>query len=167
MGYKYAKAKNLTKAERGHCRKAGVPDLQHLVEFKVNDPEKISEYEVGTQLPVEDVFKVDDLLDLAGTSIGKGFQGSIKRWGHSRGPMTHGARLKQNHTSFALQPWSCAARRGVPSLSAACGQRAPAPRRRGSLALCHGGTVQVTATVLTPRRPPCRLQIAPAARLHR
>jgi large subunit ribosomal protein L3 len=60
------------------------------VEFKVDNPEMIKEYEMGAEIDLESLFNVDELVDVAGTSIGKGFQGSIKRWGHHRGPMTHG-----------------------------------------------------------------------------
>lgn len=94
VGYKIAKReKHLKKPERGHCEKAGTPWLRHLVEFKVKTPEQLDGMDVGSALELESMFEVDQLVDIAGTSIGKGFQGTIKRWGHHRGLMTHGARL--------------------------------------------------------------------------
>lgn len=102
VGYKIAKReKHLKKPERGHCDKAGVPWLRHLVEFKVKKPELLEGMEVGQELDLEAVFQTDSFVDIAGTSIGKGFQGSIKRWGHKRGLMTHGAFLGVSHVGYA------------------------------------------------------------------
>lgn len=97
VGYEVVKEKKLTKPELGHLAKAGLPPLRHLREFKIADA---SSYEVGQQLNVEDMFDVGDLVDVAGTSIGKGFQGTIKRWGHHRGLMTHGSKSKRQHGSI-------------------------------------------------------------------
>ena len=58
-----------------------------------------SSYEVGQPLNVEEMFKVGDLVDVAGTTIGKGFQGGIKRWGFARGLMSHGSKSKREHGS--------------------------------------------------------------------
>jgi len=49
---------------------------------------------------VEEIFKVGDLVDVAGTTIGKGFQGAIKRWHHKRGPKTHGSKSYRAHGSI-------------------------------------------------------------------
>ena len=85
------KEKNIKKPELGHCNKAGTPPLRHLVEFKVYDAATLSGYEVGQQVDMSELFKVAELVDVAGMTIGKGFQGNIKRWGHRRGLMSHGA----------------------------------------------------------------------------
>lgn len=45
------------------------------------------------------MFKAGDAVDVAGTTIGKGFQGTIKRWGHRRGLMTHGSKSHREHGS--------------------------------------------------------------------
>jgi large subunit ribosomal protein L3 len=46
------------------------------------------------------MFAEGSLVDVAGTSIGKGFQGTIKRWGHKRGYMTHGSKSHRQHGSI-------------------------------------------------------------------
>lgn len=84
------KEKNLKKPEVGHCKKAGVPPLRHLCEFKVKDAGQLEDMEVGQQIDMTKLFEKDQVVDVAGMTIGKGFQGSIKRWGHKRGPMSHG-----------------------------------------------------------------------------
>lgn len=97
VGYQEVKPSKLTKPEVGHCTKAGAPPLRKLREFKVKD---VSGYEPGQALAVEEMFKEGDLVDVAGTSIGKGFQGGIKRWGFARGLMTHGSKSKREHGSI-------------------------------------------------------------------
>lgn len=97
VGYQVCKENRITKPELNHLRKANAPAMKRLVEFKFK---KASEYELGQQLKLEEVFKVGDLVDVAGTSIGKGFQGTIKRWGMRRGPMSHGSKSKRQRGSI-------------------------------------------------------------------
>ena len=73
---------------KGHVAKANATPKRFIREF--NNVE-LSEYEVGQEITV-DVFKAGDIVDVTGTSKGKGFQGAIKRHGQSRGPMAHGSR---------------------------------------------------------------------------
>ncbi|MGI8973948.1 MAG: 50S ribosomal protein L3 [Gaiella sp.] len=77
--------RKLTKGELGHLRKAGVGAHRHLVEFR--GP---SELQVGESVTVAS-FEPGDRVKVAGVSIGKGFQGTIKRHNFSRGPMSHGS----------------------------------------------------------------------------
>jgi large subunit ribosomal protein L3 len=77
--------RKLTKGELGHLRKAGVGGHRHLVEFR--GP---SELQVGETVSV-DAFAPGDRIKVSGTSIGKGFQGTIKRHNFGRGPMSHGS----------------------------------------------------------------------------
>jgi large subunit ribosomal protein L3 len=77
--------RKLTKGELGHLRKAGVGGHRHVVEFR--GP---SELQVGEQVTVE-AFEPGDRIKVSGTSIGKGFQGTIKRHNFGRGPKTHGS----------------------------------------------------------------------------
>ena len=74
VAYDEGKAKNLSQPETGHLKKAGIDaPLRKLVEYKVKEiPEG---YEVGQQLNACEIFQEGDLVDVAGTSIGKGFQG--------------------------------------------------------------------------------------------
>jgi large subunit ribosomal protein L3 len=81
----------VSKPLTGHFKKAGVPVKRHLCEFHVDD---VAAYELGQELKA-DVFEKGDIIDVQGTSKGKGFQGKIKRHGGSRGPMTHGSKSKR------------------------------------------------------------------------
>lgn len=83
-----AKEKHLTKAQMGHFKKNKLDNFRHVQEFRVENPEA---YTVGQQIEVSvlaDIVKVD----VTGTSIGKGFQGTVKRWNFGRGPMAHGSK---------------------------------------------------------------------------
>jgi len=78
--------KRLTKGERGHLAKVDAPPLKHLVEFR----DEAGELQVGEQVTVE-AFEKGQRVKVSGTSKGKGFQGTVKRHGFSRGPVTHGS----------------------------------------------------------------------------
>ena len=77
--------RKLTKGELGHLRKVGVGGHRHLVEFRGT-----SELQPGESVTVE-AFAPGDRIKVSGTSIGKGFQGTIKRHNFARGPMSHGS----------------------------------------------------------------------------
>jgi len=96
VGYDQVADYKITKPEVGHCAKAGVPPMRHLEEFRlVGAPT----HELGAQLNPSDIFKVDDVVDIRGTSIGKGWQGAVKKYGFSRGLMTHGSKSHRQHGS--------------------------------------------------------------------
>ena len=87
-----AKEKHLTKAEIGHFKKNGLNNYRHLQEFRVENP---ADFKVGQEIDLSvlnDVQKVD----VTGTSIGKGFQGTVKRWNFGRGPMAHGSKYHRH-----------------------------------------------------------------------
>ena len=69
-------------------KKNNVENLRHLQEFRVENPQ---DYTVGQEIPVSVLADVEK-VDVTGTSIGKGFQGTVKRWNFSRGPMAHGSK---------------------------------------------------------------------------
>jgi large subunit ribosomal protein L3 len=77
--------RKISGGERGHLAKAGVTSHRHLVEFRGQ-----SELQVGESVTVE-AFTPGDKVKVAGISIGKGFQGTIKRHNFSRGPTSHGS----------------------------------------------------------------------------
>jgi large subunit ribosomal protein L3 len=77
--------RKLSKGELGHLRKAGVGGHRHLAEFRGT-----SELQVGESVTVE-AFAPGDRIKVSGTSIGKGFQGTIKRHNFSAGPKSHGS----------------------------------------------------------------------------
>jgi large subunit ribosomal protein L3 len=77
--------RRLSKGELGHLQKAGVGAHRHLVEFR-----GASELQVGETVTVE-TFQPGDKVKVSGVSIGKGFQGTVKRHNFGRGPVTHGS----------------------------------------------------------------------------
>lgn len=74
----------------GHFKRANVPPALPLKEFDYASEEG-AEVNVGDQVLVQDVFKVDQLVDIAGRSKGRGFQGVVKRHGFRGGRKTHGS----------------------------------------------------------------------------
>jgi large subunit ribosomal protein L3 len=77
--------RKLTKGELGHLTKAGIAAHRHLVEFQ--GPTELA---VGEAVTVE-AFQPGEAIKVAGTSIGKGFAGTIKRHNFHRGPVSHGS----------------------------------------------------------------------------
>ena len=82
------KASRLTKPEAGHFAKAGVEAGRGLWEFRIDDAD-IANYSVGSEVKVE-LFNEVKKVDVTGTSKGKGFAGSVKRWNFRTQDMTHG-----------------------------------------------------------------------------
>ena len=89
VGFGEVREKLLNKPKKGHLAKAGVSLRRTLKEFRLDD---ISAYNVGDEINV-DIFEAGDKVDVSGISKGKGFQGVIKRWNASRGPMAHGSKF--------------------------------------------------------------------------
>ncbi|MDO2949004.1 50S ribosomal protein L3 [Aeromonas simiae] len=83
------KASRVTKPEAGHFAKAGVEAGRGLWEFRLNDGDTFT---VGSELKV-DIFSEVKLVDVTGTSKGKGFAGTVKRWNFRTQDMTHGNSL--------------------------------------------------------------------------
>ena len=77
--------RKITKGELGHLRKAGAGPHRHLFELRGT-----SELTVGDTVTVE-AFEPGDRVKVSGVSIGKGYQGTIKRHGFTRGPVSHGS----------------------------------------------------------------------------
>jgi len=76
----------------GHYAKAKVEAGRGLWEFRV-DAKDIGNYNVGGELKADEVFKTGQIVDVAGVTKGKGFQGTIKRWNFTMGDATHGNSL--------------------------------------------------------------------------
>lgn len=87
LGFGEIKDKKVNKPMKGHFSKAKLAPKKHLREFRI---ENVEDFKVGNELKA-DVFSVNDMVDVQGTSKGKGFQGVIKRHGQHRGPMGHGS----------------------------------------------------------------------------
>jgi large subunit ribosomal protein L3 len=87
VGFGEKKSQRLNKAMQGHMAKAGKGGFAVLREFRLDD---VSQFAVGQEIKVGDLFKAGDMIDVAGTSKGHGFSGVIKRWSFGGFPGSHG-----------------------------------------------------------------------------
>ena len=88
VGYGEVKPKALSKPELGHLGKSNATPVRHLHEYRV---ENTGSYELS-QAITADLFTPGQIVDVTGTSIGKGFAGYQKRHNFKRGPMAHGSK---------------------------------------------------------------------------
>ena len=86
LGFQDRRATALNRPERGHFQKAGVNTKRYLREFRKDD---VDDVEVAQSLTV-DMFSHGELVDVTGTSKGRGFTGVVKRWKFSGGKKSHG-----------------------------------------------------------------------------
>ena len=89
IGFDETSHKRISKGELQHLKRNQIPPLRHLSELRVNE-EDLASYTVGQKLDAE-LFAVGELVDVIGTSKGRGFQGAIKRHNFNRQPKSHGA----------------------------------------------------------------------------
>lgn len=85
------KASNVNKPDAGHFAKAGVAPARTLIEVRVDDP---SEYQLGQEFKIADVFTAGARADVSGVSKGKGFAGVMKRHNFSGQGASHGTHKK-------------------------------------------------------------------------
>jgi large subunit ribosomal protein L3 len=88
IGYGEVKPKALNKPKLGHLAKSSAPSLRHLREYHVDNT---SDFNMGQQIKA-DIFTSGQIVDVSGTSIGRGFAGYQKRHNFRRGPMSHGSK---------------------------------------------------------------------------
>ena len=86
LGFGDLRQKSLNKPKAGHLKKSGTPAVKYLREFRVANPD---DYQEGQKIDAS-VFAAGDMVDVVGTSKGKGFAGAVKRHHFSGGPKTHG-----------------------------------------------------------------------------
>ena len=96
VGFENKREKLSNKPAKGHVAKASTAPKRFIREFSGLDT---ANYEVGQEVKVES-FTEGDVIDVTGTTKGKGFQGVIKRHGQSRGPMAHGSRYHRRPGSM-------------------------------------------------------------------
>ena len=101
LGFDEKKVEKLNKPIAGHLKKSTDKGFRVLREFRTDDSEEI---ESGTTLSI-DMFSVGDKVNISGISKGRGFQGTIKRHGFSRGPETHGNRNHRKPGSIGNSAW--------------------------------------------------------------
>lgn len=108
LGFSEKKEKHTTKALQGHFKKSGDDYYSHLREFEVSEP---GNFDLGQKLSA-DMFEVGELVEVTGTSKGRGFSGTIRRHGFSRGPETHGCRNHRAPGSVGCSAWPAKIVRG-------------------------------------------------------
>jgi len=109
IGFGSIRPKLVNKPLAGHFAAQGVEPMRYLREVRVDDA---SQYATGDQVTVAD-FAECKAVDVTGTSKGKGFQGTIKRWNFSRGPMTHGSRNQRKPGSIGQCAYPARVRKGL------------------------------------------------------
>lgn len=101
LGFGEKAIKKLNKPDAGHFLKNENNGFRTLREFSVKNPE---DYEPGQDIKL-DMFSIGDLVNVSGISKGRGFAGTIKRHGFSRGPDTHGCRNHRKPGSIGCSAW--------------------------------------------------------------
>jgi large subunit ribosomal protein L3 len=95
VGFGFRKISRVLKPEAGHFAKASVVPCEILKEFRISSG-SIQKYSLGQSLTLDSVFKLGQLLDVQGTSIGKGFSGTIKRHNFRSQRASHGNSRSHN-----------------------------------------------------------------------
>jgi large subunit ribosomal protein L3 len=108
LAFGATREKALSKAELGHLKKAGASAHRHLVEFR----DEAGDLKVGETVTVE-AFEAGQTVRIAGTSKGKGFQGTIKRHNFRRGPKSHGSHNVRAPGSIGASAWPARVMKGI------------------------------------------------------
>ena len=98
LGFGDIKPKHVNKPMAGHFEKAGIEPCKYLREMRVDDP---SQYNLGDKVTVEE-FADQKLVDVTGTSKGKGFAGVMKRYNFGGGPGGHGSHFHRAPGSVGM-----------------------------------------------------------------
>ena len=98
VGFAEKKESRVNKPMKGHFDKAKVSYKKVLKELKLDNA---AEMNVGDEIKI-DVFAAGEKVDVSGISKGKGFAGTIKRWGNHRGPMAHGSHYHRRPGSMGM-----------------------------------------------------------------
>ena len=99
VGFGNLKENRVNQPLKGHFKKANVKPLRFIREFRM---ENIDEYEIGQEIKV-DLFAPGDVVDVVGTSKGKGFAGGVKRHNFARGSMGHGSKYHRRPGSLGAK----------------------------------------------------------------
>jgi large subunit ribosomal protein L3 len=101
LGFDERPVGKLNKPIAGHLKKATDKGFRVLREIRTDDAQTV---ELGAAIGI-DIFSVGDRVNVSGISKGRGFQGTIKRHGFSRGPETHGSRNHRKPGSIGNSAW--------------------------------------------------------------
>jgi large subunit ribosomal protein L3 len=107
LAFEAVAERKISKPERGHLEKAGASPHRHLVEVRGHIG-----LSVGETVTVE-TFEPGDRIKISGVSIGKGFQGTIKRHGFTRGPVSHGSHNVRGPGSIGASATPSRVRKGM------------------------------------------------------
>ncbi len=121
LAFGAVEARKLTKGELGHLEKAGAGPHRHLVEFRGG-----TELTVGESVTVES-FEPGDRIKVSGVTIGKGYQGTIKRHGFTRGPVSHGSHNVRKPGSIGASAYPSRVFKGMKMSGRMGGTRATQP----------------------------------------
>jgi len=146
--------RKLSKAEVGHLAKAGAAPHRHLVELR-----GVVDVAVGETVTVES-FEPGEAIKVSGVSIGKGYQGTIKRHGFTRGPVSHGSHNVRKPGSIGASAYPSRVFKGMKMSGRMGGTRVTQPGLvvhdvdlernlllvRGSVPGAKGGLVEVRST---------------------
>ncbi|MDT8440373.1 MAG: 50S ribosomal protein L3 [Desulfuromonadales bacterium] len=102
VGFGVKKSHRTNRPMMGHFKAADRGAFAHLREIATGN---VDDYQVGDQIACADIFKVGDIIDVSGTSKGKGFQGVIKRWGFSGGRASHGSKFHRAPGAIGCSAW--------------------------------------------------------------
>jgi large subunit ribosomal protein L3 len=102
VGFGAKKPQRVNKPTAGHLKKSESEGFYHIREFRIADE---SEYEVGQEISLGSVFNTGDVVDVQGTSKGKGFQGVVRRYGFAGGKATHGSMFHRAPGSIGCSAW--------------------------------------------------------------
>ncbi|HKK20169.1 MAG TPA: 50S ribosomal protein L3 [candidate division Zixibacteria bacterium] len=102
LGFGSKKAHRVNKPMMGHFKKVGQGAFVALRELRV---ENVDEVQIGDQVSCDSVLSIGDIVDVTGTSKGKGFQGVIKRWNFSGGRSTHGSMFHRAPGAIGASAW--------------------------------------------------------------
>lgn len=100
--------KKVNKPLAGHFKKAGLAPMKYLREIRVDG---VDEFSVGQEIKAE-IFAEGDLVDVQGFSIGKGFQGVMKRYNFGGGPAGHGSDFHRRVGSIGMKEWPAEVNKG-------------------------------------------------------
>jgi large subunit ribosomal protein L3 len=102
LGFGARKAHRTNKPAMGHFRKAGKGAFNFLREIEVD---AVDEHNVGDEITCDVVLAPGDIVDVCGTSKGKGFQGVIKRWNFAGGRASHGSMFHRRPGAIGASAW--------------------------------------------------------------
>ncbi len=99
VGFSSIRENLVNKPKMGHFKKAKVKPLRYIREFRMDN---VDDYDIGSEFKV-DLFASGDIVDVTGTSKGKGFAGAVKRWNMARGSMGHGSKYHRRPGSLGAK----------------------------------------------------------------